>query len=330
MAPRIIFGVNLNFTKYVYGRKRAIEVARRKLGVHHVEMVADNDFGPIFYQRSPEAYRLHHWQVADHARAQGVAIPSVFTVYRDTGAIAHSNPEVRESAYHVGLSIIEQAACYGSSYVGLSLFTMSREEAEDPERFQSGFFASLEIWKRWMTDARRLGLKKLLVEMAAAYREGCSTIEETRATLGILDEHHQANPGNTAPVGLCYDTGHGISAAENRDDANRDFRAWFSAFPDRIIEVHLKDTDPNFLETWHFQPGHGIIDSFEVLKAVRDTLTTPEVLVNLEIPGKRGREIGERRALEEHLESIRLVREALGKLGYTEDPSDFGWRHAGQ
>lgn len=325
MAPKIYFGVNLSFTKYVYGRKRALEVARRQLGLRHVEMVADNDFGPVLYARSPEAFRSYHWQIADHARAQGVSIPSVFSVYRDTGAIAHGHPEIRESAYIAGLSLIEQAACYGSSHVGISLFTMNREEAEDPERYQSAYFASLDVWKRWMSEARRVGTKMLLVEMAAAYREGCSTIEETKATLGILEEHHQKNPGTTIPVGLCYDTGHGISIAENRDEANRDFRAWFAAFPDTIHEVHLKNTDAEFIETWHFPHEGGIIDPLAVLRSIRDTLTVPSVLVHLEIPGKRGREIGEKRALEDHLASIRVVKAALDKLGYREDPEDFGW-----
>jgi len=330
MAPKILFGVNLNFTKYVYGRKRALEVARRQLGLRHVEMVADNDFGPVFYQRSPEAFRSYHWQIADHARAQGVKIPGVFTVYRDAGAIAHGHPEIRESAYHVGLSLLEQAACYGSTYVGMSLFTMNREEAEDPERYQAAFFSSLDIWKRWMSDARRLGIKLLLIEIAAAYREGCSTIDETRATLTLLDEHHTKNPDNTAGVGLCFDTGHGISPAENRDDANRDFRIWFSSFPNRIHEIHLKNTDPEFLETWHFHGSDGIIDPVELFRAVRDTLAVPEVFVYLEVPGKRGREIGEKRALEDHLNSIRIAREALGSLGYREDPDTFSWVHNGE
>lgn len=329
MAPKIFFGLNLNFTKYVYGRKRALEVARRQLGVRHVEMVADNDFGPTFYQRSPEAFRAYHWQIADHARGQGVTIPGVFTVYRDAGAIAHGHPEIRESAYLVGLSILEQAACYGSTYVGLSLFTMNREEAEDPERFQAAYYSSLEIWKRWMSDARRLGIKLLLIEMAAAYREGCSTIEETRATLHELDEHHKKHPNNTAGVGVCYDTGHGISPAENRDDSNRDFRAWFAAFPDRIHEVHLKNTDPEFLETWHFRGAGGIIDPAAVLAAVRDHLTVSELYMYLEMPGKRGREIGEKHALADHLESLRQVREALQSLGYREDQEHFGWVHEG-
>ena len=49
MPPKIVFGVNLNFAKYVYGRKRVLEVVRRRLGLCHVEMVADNDFGAVFY-----------------------------------------------------------------------------------------------------------------------------------------------------------------------------------------------------------------------------------------------------------------------------------------
>lgn len=80
MPPRIHFGTNLNFAKYVYGRKRALEVVRRQLGLRDVEMVADNDFGPALFLKAPEAFRQHHWQVADHAKALGVRIHSVFTV----------------------------------------------------------------------------------------------------------------------------------------------------------------------------------------------------------------------------------------------------------
>jgi hypothetical protein len=329
MAPKILFGVNLNFAKYVYGRKRSIEVVRRQLGLRHVEMVADNDFGAIFYLRSPEAFRLHHWAVADHARSQGVRIVGLHTVYRDTGAIANSHPEIRESAYHVGLALLEQAACYGAGHVGAALFTMNREEAEDPERYQASFFTSLGVWKRWMADARRLGLRRLLIETAAAYREGCSTIEETRATLSLLDEHHAENPGTTVPVQICYDTGHGISVAESRDDANRDFRAWFEAFPDRIQQLHLKNTDTDFIETTHFKGEGGIIDPREVLEGVRDTLTLPEVHIFLEVPGKRGREVGELRAIQDHIESVERIQKALDDLGYRQDPADFSWSVGG-
>ena len=323
MPPRIAFGLNLNFAKYVYGRSRAIDVARQ-LGVRHVEIVADNDFGPVFYLKSPEAFRAEHWRVADHARHTGMTITSVFTTYRDSGAIASLHPEIRESAYLVGLSLLEQASCYGAT-LGASLFTMDRELEEDPESYQAAYFGGIEIWKRWLADARRLRIPRLLIEMSATFREGCSTIDETRSTLRLLDEHHEKNPGTTAPVGLCYDTGHGVSPAENPDNANRDFRAWFAAFPDRTHEVHLKDTDIEFVETWHPGAKGGTIDTLEVLRAVRDTLTVPEVMIHLEVPGKRGRDIGEKRALEQHQRSIRIVEEALEELGYARDAGSGVW-----
>jgi len=326
LPPTIRFGVNLNFAKYVYGRKRALEVVRRQLGLRHVEMVADNDYGGVFYTQSPEAFREYHYGIADHAKAQGVKVDSVFTVYRDAGAIANGHPKIRESAYQIGLSLIEQAACYRAPSAGFSLFTMNKEEAEDPERYQSLFFDAMAIWMRWMADARRLGVRELTVEMAGAYREGCSTIDETRATLELLGEHHEKNPDTTVPVRLAYDTGHGISQTESRDDRDRDFRAWLEAFPDQITEVHLKNTDADFLETGHFGPNAGgIIDLAGFLTALRDTVTTDSVLVVLEVPGKRGREIGERQAIDQHVESIEAVRAALATAGYRESDDSLSW-----
>jgi sugar phosphate isomerase/epimerase len=291
-----------------------------------VEMVPDIDFGPVFYATAPEAFRAYHWKVSDRARELGVSIESVLTFYRDTGSIAHTDPAIRESAYRVGLSVLEQAACYRARFASSELFSIPREVAEDPERFQSLYYISLDVWKRWMNDARRLGLEGMLIETAAAFREGCSTIEDTRAVLEVLDRFHRENPGSTVPVGLCYDTGHGISEEESQDPRDRDFRAWFEAFPDRIGEIHLKNTDPEFQETFHFGgKGEGIIDPQQVIEAIRDRLTVSRVLLFLEVPGKRGREIGEKRAIEGHRRSISAVRDALQAAGYREDPSDRSW-----
>ena len=330
MPPRIIFGVNLNFAKYVYSPRRALEIAKDALGVRHVEMVADNDFGPAFYLGRPESFRAHHREIAAAARELGVEIPSVLTIYRDSGAIAASNPEIRDSARQVGLSILEQAASYGAPYVGISFFTMNRDEAEDADRFERAYEAALEIWKGWMADARRLGIEFLLVEMAAARREACSTIADTRKTLEALEGHHRANPETTVPVGLCYDTGHGISRAESPDESDRDFRGWLAAFPGEIHEIHLKNTDSEFQSTWHFTAAgeavtRGIIEPREVLRCVKETSTVPTLLLYLEVPGKRGRDIGERQAIDEHRQSIRKVVAALEAVGYRRDPEDGTW-----
>lgn len=320
MPPRIQFGLNLNFAKYVYSPRRALEVAK-ELGVRHVEMVSDIDFGPALFLRSPEAFRSHHRDAAAAAREVDIQISSVLTTYRDSGAIGSPNPEIRESARVVGRSILEQAACYGAETAGISFFTANRDEVEEPESFDRAYAAALEIWKGWMADAKRLGLERLLIEMAAARREACSTIEDTRRTLETLAAHHRAHPDTTVPVGLCYDTGHGISPEESPDDDDRDFRAWLRAFPRETREIHLKNTDSEFLATWHFteaveRGGRGIIQPVEVLRCVKETLTVPVVLIVLEIPGKRGRQIGEEQAIEEHRQSIRKTVDALRQVGY--------------
>ncbi len=323
MPPRIRLGINLNFAKFVYGRRRAIDVVRDELGLRTVEAVPDIDFGPMLFQTSPEVFRRFHRDVAAHARDRGVDIASVLTFYRDCGAIAHHRHQVREAAYRVGLSILEMAACYGARYCSASLFTMDKERADDPEQFQSLFDSAISIWRRWMSDAKRLGIGSMLIEMASTFREGFSTIEDSRLTLELLDAHHWRNADTTVPVGICYDTGHGISEDESADPRDRDFQAWFEAFPGRIHEIHLKNTDSEFQDTFHFGDDRGIIDLDRLVRAIRDTLTVPELLLMLEVPGKRGREIGERRAIEDHRRSIALVNEALARNGYGE--SEGAW-----
>ena len=326
MPPRVQLGVNLNFAKYVYGPVRALEIVREEFGLRYAEIVADNDFGPALYLRDPAAFRAYHRGVAQRAAELGVSVPCVFTTYRDCGAIGWEQAEIRESAYHVGLSIIEQAACYAAPNVGISFFTLNVETAAVADKFRTGRAHGVEIWQRWMTDARKLGVERLLVEMAAARREECSTLAETAAMLAELMSYHRTHPDTTVPVGLVYDTGHGIDVATSADDRDRDYHAWFETFADSTYEVHLKDTDPEFLATWHFnESSAGIINIKEVITSLRDTLTVPSVLLNLEIPGKRGRAIGEERAIAEHQESLRWVTAALEAADYRQDSADGAW-----
>lgn len=327
MPPRIHLGVNLNFAKYVYGRRRALDIVREVFGLHHVEMVPDIDFGPAFYLRSPGAFRAHHREVGEHARRIGVSIVGILTFYRDNVAIAHPDPEIRRSAETVMESEAEQAACYEARFCSASFAAMHREDYENPERRGRLFREATDAWKRWMMACRSSGIERVLIETAGALREGCSTIEQTRRTLAELDRAYEADPGRYAPVGLCYDTGHGVSPEEG-DDRERDFRAWFSAFPDRINEIHLKDTDPEFLSTWPFTgpgKGRGIIALVEVIRAVREMLTVPEVYLFLETPGKRGRSVGEDRAIEDHRISILAIQEALRLNGYRQERPDAAW-----
>ena len=251
-------------------------------------------------------------------------IPSVFTVYRDAGAIGSTSEPIREAAYTVGRSLIEQAACYGSDFVGASFYTLGHEDAPLDEPFPPGYAHGIAIWKRWMRDARRLGVPRLAIEMAAGHREAVSTIEATRTTLDELAQEHAAHPHETVPVGLCYDVGHGMSTEETSVDDDRDFMAWFRAFPKETYEVHLKDSDPEFLSTRHWDPAGGdrFIDPVQVIRGVRDTLTAETVYLHVEVPGKRGRWLGEKRAITEHRGSFQVIADALAVNGF--DRGDDG------
>jgi hypothetical protein len=250
-------------------------------------------------------------------------IPGVFTVYRDAGAIAHGHPEVRESAYHVGLSLIEQAACYGSRYVGMSLYTMGREEAEDPERYQAG---STRASRSGSAGERgqASGLKQLLTRCR---RPAGRAAPRSRRRASRWTCSRSITGRTRAPRFRSALLRHGPrdQPRGNRDEANRDFRAWFSAFPAQTVEVHLKITDAQFLETWHLAtrtesstcasaprgPGH--THRAEVFSLPRNPRkASPR---SRRAPGDRGPR------------STRSAACATGsrRSATGEDPADFGW-----
>ena len=323
MPPRVHLGVNLNFAKFVYGQKKAIDIVRDEFGLNLIEAVTDFDFGPTLYQTNVEAYRAYYRDIGQHAADRGVGIETVLTFYRDTAAIAHPNADVRESTYIVGKAMLEAARCYGARLAGSMPFTMDKEIAGDPKQFKPLFDAAIEIWNRWRREASDYGLEGLIIEAMSTLREGCSTIVDTRETLDAFDRAESSEP--MVPMGLLYDVGHGISETESSDPRDRDFEAWIGAFPDRIVEIHLKDTDPLFQATFHFGSGKGIIDLEKLFRVMRETITVPRVVMFLEIPGKRARDIGEIESIEEHKRSIALLHAALESTGYRKDSDTGEW-----
>ncbi|MDQ2730524.1 MAG: sugar phosphate isomerase/epimerase [Armatimonadota bacterium] len=324
MTRIIHFGTNLGFAKYVWGPEAVLDIARERLGLKAVELVTDNDFGPAFHLIDREAFVRHHGAVGHYARSKNMRISSVFTFYRDGGAVAHPDPAIRAAAQQALYSLADEAAAVGAPYACASFMTALRDDFDrDPRACQDRAF---HAWAEWMTYARIAGLQGLLVEMSAQAREDFATIEQTRSTLKRLQDYHQAHPDTTAPVELCYDVGHGMALEESPDKSDRDFRAWFRAFPMSIREVHLKNTDIDFLATWPFTPAYektGIVQPQEIIAAVRDILEG-EVYLMLEIAGKRGREAGERQILEDLTISVDVWKRALQAEGYRER-ADGAW-----
>ena len=328
MSSVIHFGINLGFAKYVSGTQAALEFVRRDLDLRVVEAVTDNDFGPALFLLDSGAFHARHRAAGQKARDLGLRIPTVFTFYRDGGAVAHPDPAVRFAARTVLSSLAHQAQAMGAQYACAALMTADRDHfAANPDACTAQAFGA---WRSWMEEALAIGLAGLVLEMSAQAREDCATVAQTRSTLDRLRQHHEANPETTVPVHLCYDLGHGISPAEAPADAERDYRAWFRAFSGEILEVHVKNTDARFLATWPFTSefeGRGIIDPDQVVAAVRDLLER-DVLLMLEIAGKRGREIGEQAILKDLAETVVRWKRALRSARYQER-EDGAWELAG-
>lgn len=325
MSQVIHFGTNLGFAKYVWGPEAALDIARERLGLKMVELVADNDFGPALHLIDRQAFLRHHSAVGQYARSNNMSISSVFTFYRDGGAVAHPNPAIQAAALQALYSLADQAAAAGAPYACAALMTANQDDFQrEPGACQDRAY---DAWTQWMTYAHAAGLRGLLVEMSAQAREDCDSIAQTRSTLKYLQDYHEAHPDTTMPVELCYDLGHGLALEEAPDEAERNFRHWFSAFPTSLREIHLKNTDANFLSTWPFTPAYekaGIIHPREVVAAVRDILQG-EVYLMLEIAGKRGREMGERQILDDLKVSVDVWKDALQEEGYRER-TDGAWK----
>jgi len=327
-SQKIFVGVNLNFAKFVYGQKAALDLARNEIGAHYVEMVPDMDYGPVFFATSPGRFRAYHSEVARYAGKIGVRIVTMMTFFRDNASVTHSNSEIREHAFTAMRAMAVQGGCYGCDAVGASLGTILVEDLkESEERIDAG----IKYWVRWFELLHREGVGKATLETMSTLREPPATIASARQLLARLDEHHRQNPSITCAPALCYDVGHGAPEPERDSEDDARFTAWFKAFPNEIVHVHLKNTDRDFLQTWPFTTEYrdrGIIDLNEVVGSIRDYLRAEKLYVMLEVPGKRGRLIGEQESLRVNRISFEKIRKAFSDEGFRENSQDHTWSPA--
>jgi len=326
-SQKIYPGVNLNFAKFVYGHKRALEIARDELGAHYVEMVPDIDYGPAFFLTSPDRFRAYHSEVAEHAEKVGIGIPTMLTFYRDNNSVTHSNPEIRDHAYTVMRSMAVEAGCLGCKVVGASFGTILVEDMGAARRDEC-IRAGLEYWQRWLELLHSEGVEWATIETMSTLREPPATIGYARELIGRLADYHQRYPSTTCRPGFCYDLGHGAAEPERDTDDDTRFSAWFEALSTEIVHIHLKNTDPQFLATWPFTDEYrecGIIELGEVVRAIRDNLRAEKIYVMVEVPGKRGRLIGEQESIKANRLSLENMKRAMRDEGFREDPNDHTW-----
>ena len=325
-SQKIYLGVNLNFAKYVYGHRRALDLARNEIGAYYVEMVPDIDYGPAFFATSPERFRAYYREVGGYAKKISVRIPTMLTFYRDNVSVAHSIPEIREHAFTSMRAMAAQGGCLGCDVVGASFGTILAEDMEDKR--EECIEAGVNYWQRWLKLLHEEGVGKASLETMSTLREPPATIAAAKRLLGRLKEYHRENPSTTCVPALCYDTGHGAAEPERDSGDDVSFAAWFKAFPTDIVHIHLKNTGRQFLETWPFTDEYrdvGIIDPQDVVHAIRSHLRAEEIYVMVEVPGKRGRLIGELESIRANRVSFENIKRALRDEGFQENPQDHTW-----
>ncbi len=325
-SSSVYLGVNLNFAKFVYGHKKALEVARNEIGAYYVEIVPDIDYGPVFYVTEPDRFREHYLEVGRYAKELGIGIPTLLTFYRDNNSILHSDPVIREHAFTVMRAMAVQAGCLGCKVAGGSFGTVLAEDME--ERFDECVAAGLEYWKLWLDVLYEEGVGTATIETMSTLREPPATISFAKKLMDSLGRYHADNAATTARPAFCYDLGHGVADEECDVPADRDFVEWFKAFPRDIIHLHVKNTDSKFMATWPFTADYaeqGIIDLHRLARAVRNHLDGRDLFIMVEMPGKRGRLIGERDAIEANRQSFTNLKQAFRDEGFVENHSDHIW-----
>jgi sugar phosphate isomerase/epimerase len=330
-SASVYIGVNLNFTKFVYSHKRALEVARDDIGAHYVEMVPDTDYGPAFFLDAPERFRDYHLEVGQHAKDLGVGIPTLLTFYRDNNSISHSDPEIRKHAYTVMRSMAVQGGCLGCKVVGASFGSVLAEDMD--EKFDECVNAGIEYWKQWLVELYDEGVECATLETMSTLREPPATIKYAAELIEPLMQYHADHSSTTARPAYCYDVGHAAADEEIESEDDKDLAAWFKAFPKDIVHLHIKNTDSQFLATWPFTDEYrdsGIIDLHKLARSVRDDLDVKELYVMVEMPGKRGRLIGEKETLDANRKSLENLKLAFRDEGFSENASDHTWSLAGE
>jgi sugar phosphate isomerase/epimerase len=237
---------------------------------------------------------------------RGLRIDSVFT-----GLAAYSanlmlapQPAERARGERYWCDAVRFAAGLGAHSVGGHVGSLSRHDADDPDR-RGVLWAELqERLARLSRLAHEHGLDALLVENMACDREPCRMSDVTSLMRPAEDGH--------AAVTLCLDVGH--QCAPGTSGADTDPYAWLTRLGRQAIVVHLQQSDAHADHHWPFTAeynGLGRIQAPLVLDALRCSGTPDATLILEVIPAF---EADDRRVLDELRESVSYWQQALSEF----------------
>jgi len=235
----------------------------------------------------------------------GLVIDSVFT-----GLIAYSlnlmlapDAAERERAAGYWSRAVQFASSLGARSVGGHVGSLSRRDADDPDRRALLWTELQRRLSELSSLAHRSGLQALLVENMACDREPCR-MAQVAELLTPGDAEHAA-------VALCLDVGHQCVPGVTGPDA--DPYAWLRQMGRQAMVVHLQQTDAAGDHHWPFTREHnaqGRIRGPEVLDALAASGAEAATLVLEVIPAF---EADDARVLEDLRESVVYWQEVVSE-----------------
>ena len=246
------------------------------------------------------------------AERHGVGIDSVFTAHRELGGFFINDQGYERAARRCFERFIEVAGLVGARSVGSNPGAVLRDQMADKAR---GIDCYIKHMKELMHFAHEQGVSWLTIEPMSCLAEPPTLPEEIQRMGSELSDYHRAHPDSTANVGFCFDIAHGYINAEGQ--TQHDHYALLDAVAPWLYEVHLKNTDAWYDDTFGFGPTEreeGIIDVPQMRRAIEGyaaQLPVQAMTGYLEIGGpKLGRDYTDDRLADELTQSLRYLRSA--------------------
>jgi len=240
----------------------------------------------------------------------GIAIYSIFTAHRELGGFFIDEPGWEQVARRSYERLIQIGAIVGARSVGSSAGAVYRDRMGTKKQ---GLECYLRHMKELMGFAHERGIRWLTIEPMSCLAEPPTLPDEIRLIAEQLNAYHHEHAESTARVGYCTDIAHAY--------ADRDLRVRYDhldllrATLAHLVEIHLKNTDPQYCSTFGFSAAEreaGVIQIEPVrqmLLSHADVIPVDHVVGYLEIGGpKLGRDYTDKDLADQLRESLHYLK----------------------
>lgn len=289
-------------------------------------LLAEEGIGDIQLGSFVEIYHLPDdfflW-LRQKAAGYDISITSMFTSHRELGGFFRDEPgwmEVTQKNYR---RLIDIGALLGTSSVGSNAGAALRDRMDTKDK---GVRLYMQHMKGLMEYACERGITTLCLEPMSSLAEPPTLPEEIENMLRELNEHHSRHPDTTARFGLCFDIAHGY--ADRNGVVRSNGQQLLEASLPYLHEVHLKNTDSLFRETFAFsreERSYGTIQVKEftdLLMRRHDEIPVHEIVGYLEFDGlKKGRDYTDHLLGDALRESLRYLKDVFTADTYEKSES---------